>query len=105
MDKLASPQHLRQELRRLDAMCQGPEAPHRETIAQELHQLSLKVAGGVNLDKTYKVLATARSDVMGLMHSSEDNGKDSKEWKSAKKALGHLDNALNELRQAQRALK
>jgi hypothetical protein len=44
MDKIASPQELTQELRRLLAYCEGCE-PSRQVLARELEGLANKVAG------------------------------------------------------------
>lgn len=45
MRKIASPEELRSELRRLMAYCEGPEKPSREKLAAELNGLADKVAG------------------------------------------------------------
>jgi len=47
MDKIASPQDLQNELRRLVAYAEGAEGvrPSREKLASELHELATRVAG------------------------------------------------------------
>jgi hypothetical protein len=44
MQKIASPQELQSELRRVLAACQGPERPSREKLAEELRALADRVA-------------------------------------------------------------
>lgn len=43
MRKIASPQELQTELRRLLAYCSGPEKPSREKLAAELRELASRV--------------------------------------------------------------
>lgn len=45
MKKIATPQDLQAELRRLLAYCQGPDRPSRETLAAELRDLADRTAG------------------------------------------------------------
>jgi hypothetical protein len=45
MQKIASPQDLQAELRRILALCQGPGKPSREVLATELRGLADRVAG------------------------------------------------------------
>lgn len=47
MDKIASPQDLQKEIRRILAMCVGPERPSRKLLAQELRALAGRVAARV----------------------------------------------------------
>jgi len=44
MDKIASPQDLQTELRRIMAYCQGSENPSRDVLASELRELADRVA-------------------------------------------------------------
>lgn len=44
MEKLASPQDLQAEIRRLLASCEGPERPSREKLAEDLRKLAARVA-------------------------------------------------------------
>lgn len=54
MQKIASPQELTVELRRLLAYCSGPEKPSRVRLASELRELAARVAGFPRSSATYQ---------------------------------------------------
>lgn len=46
MNKIANPQQLQDRLRQLVAMCQGPNRPSRQRLAEEMRKLARQLDGG-----------------------------------------------------------
>ncbi len=99
MQKIASPQELQAELRRILASTEGPERPSREALAIDLNELAdridgKKVAGRYLTDPAYETHENWQRDIGDIYKHRE----------KAEKAIMELEDAVGGLqREAQEA--
>ena len=98
MRKIANPQQLQDQLRRLIAMCQGPERPHRQQLAREMRRLASQLVDG----GTSKRAGITDYDTLSQIFDMEieslggDSGVDlpSGVWSSIEKAAEGYESAI-----------
>ena len=100
MRKIATPQDLQAELRRLLAECQGSDLPSRQKLAIELRGLADRVVASSRVPQAERMVTEAKKLVNGAtkLVRTESAGDYAKVEK-------HLDAAMSSLGKAQFALR